>query len=94
MSPWQLRRNFRAQFRMTMRDYHGRLRALTALDAVLNGKSESAALEVGYRSRKNFNRQFQRCTGLTPTEFRRLPAEGRQEITDDLRRSLKGFAEL
>jgi len=88
MSSWQLRRNFRAQFRMTMRDYHGRLRVLTALEAVVDGKSEATALDVGYRSRKNFYRQFRRCTGLTPTEFRRLATERRQHIANHLRRSL------
>lgn len=79
---------------MSIREYHGRRRVLTALEAVVDGKSEAAALGVGYRSRKNFYRPFRRCTGLTPTEFRRLSVERREHIVNEPRHSLSGSANL
>lgn len=91
MRPRPLQRAFRQAFGMTIREYHARRRILAALDAVVEGKSEAAALAVGYRSRKNFNRQFRQCTGLTPTQFRWLAIDRREAIATELRRSLGDF---
>jgi hypothetical protein len=48
-------------------------------------KVEAIALELGYRSRKNFYLAFKRATGLTPTAFRELPLHQAQRIIDDAR---------
>lgn len=50
------------------------------------GKIDAIATQVGYRSRKNFNDAFRQVTGLTPTAFRRLPAQRASEIVDSLDR--------
>lgn len=90
LSQRQLRRAFHNEFGMTLRDYQGRLRVLASLHPVMNSKSEAAALDAGYRSRKNFYAWFRRFTGLTPIGFRRLSDEGRQHLEDRLRLSLAG----
>lgn len=90
MSPSQLRRAFQGEFGMTIREYQGRLRALASFRSVLDSKSEAASLDVGYRSRKNFCGRFRKCTRLTPTAFRSLSHERRQQVEDRLRLSLLG----
>lgn len=89
VTPSQLHRQFRREFGLSLRDYHSGTRVLASLDQVLGAKSDVLAREIGYKSRKNFYRRFRQWTGLTPTAFRQLPTERRQQITDQLRRSLK-----
>ncbi len=44
------------------------------------GNIEGIALEVGYRSRKNFYRMFKTLTGLTPTAFRNIADNERRDV--------------
>lgn len=88
-SPRQLQRAFRRELGMTIRDCQTRERVLASLETVIDAKSESTALDVGYRSRKNFYRSFRKLTGLTPTQFRTLPGNRRQEIVSRVRRPLQ-----
>jgi AraC-like DNA-binding protein len=50
---------------------------------------EAVALEVGYKSRKNFYATLQHFTGLTPTGFRRLSDSRAAEIIEMLSLSLQ-----
>jgi AraC-like DNA-binding protein len=68
----QLRRAFRRSFGMSPHDYQRAVRLVEALKHVPASKIDAVASTVGYRSKKNFYRAFQRLTGMTPTSFRRL----------------------
>jgi AraC-like DNA-binding protein len=46
------------------------------------GLVDAVALEVGWRSKKNFYRAFEEVTGLTPTAFRRLSNERALQIVE------------
>jgi len=61
---------------------------VTELVYVAPRERESVALQVGYKSKKNFYRALQQVTGLTPTEFRGL-SDAPAEIVEALRQSLK-----
>jgi AraC-like DNA-binding protein len=89
----QLRRGFRREYDMTVGAYQRRVRVLRALELLANGatKIEPIALEVGYRSRKNFYRAFQRSTGLTPTQFRGLPRQRASDVIESARLSLAAY---
>jgi AraC-like DNA-binding protein len=75
-----LRRAFRAEFGRTPRNYQAAVRLLSAIEQVGSTKIEGVALDVGYRSTKNFYRMFSSLTGLTPTEFRLLSDEDRRDV--------------
>ena len=63
---------FQDELRMSVREYATRLRMQQAEELVRAGlKIEAVALTVGYRSKKNFYRQFRRHFGTTPDRFRR-----------------------
>jgi AraC-like DNA-binding protein len=82
----QLHRAFCREFGMSLREYHQLARLLEALDRVVEGeKIEAIAVSVGYRSKKNFYRAFHKLTGLTPTEFRSLPADHRSYVAEGVR---------
>jgi YesN/AraC family two-component response regulator len=62
----------------TARQYLTRIRLQHAAELVRDGvKIEAVALIVGYRSKKNFYRQFKRHYGMTPMRYRATiaPAE-------------------
>src|SRR5688500_8955029 len=60
-------RLFRQETGITIREYKTRTRMQRAVASIRNGdKVEAVALEVGYRSKKNFYRQFMRHFGTTP----------------------------
>jgi AraC-like DNA-binding protein len=84
----QLRRAFHREFGMGLRDYCGAVRLLAAIERVMQEKTESTALEVGYKSKKNYYRNFKKLTGLTPTEFRRLSEERRRRLVEAIRSRL------
>jgi AraC-like DNA-binding protein len=67
VSPRQLRRAFLQTFGVPLPDYLRRARLLRALEvmAAQPGKVEPVALEVGYRSKKNFYRVFRQLVGMT-----------------------------
>jgi AraC-like DNA-binding protein len=75
-----LRRAFHAEFGRSPRAYHTVVRLLHALEQVEAEKIDGVALEVGYRSRKNFYRMFKSLTGLTPSAFRRVSEDHRREV--------------
>lgn len=66
---------FRRETGQTLHRYITDVRLQDAAERILQGeKIEAVALQVGYRSKKSFYRQFRARTGLTPTAFRRLHA--------------------
>jgi AraC-like DNA-binding protein len=81
----QLTRDFRREYGMSIRTYQRRISLVMALPRVREEKVEAIALELGYRSRKNFYLAFKRATGLTPTAFRELPLHQAQRIIDNAR---------
>jgi two-component system response regulator YesN len=63
---------FQRELRMSVRDYTTRVRMQRAEELIREGlKIEAVALTVGYRSKKNFYRQFKRRFGTTPERYRR-----------------------
>lgn len=84
VTPSRLRRQFALQFGVSMLEYQRAVRMMTALEHVPDGKIDAIALQVGYRSRKNFNEAFRKVTGLTPTAFRRLTRERASELVESL----------
>lgn len=66
-----LGRLFREEIGVSMREYLARMRLERAARMIRDGvKVEAVALEVGYRSKKNFYRQFRRRFGTTPALYR------------------------
>ncbi len=66
-----LGRLFRQEIGVGMREYLARLRLDRAAGLIRDGvKVEAVSLEVGYRSKKNFYRQFRRRFGTTPGLYR------------------------
>jgi AraC-like DNA-binding protein len=67
-----LARLFRQQMGTTVREYIARVRLDRAAHAIRRGdKIEAVALEIGYRSKKNFYRRFRQQFGITPGAFRK-----------------------
>jgi two-component system response regulator YesN len=63
---------FRREVGMTVRQWVTRVRLEHAARLITDGiKIEAVALIVGYRSKKNFYRQFRRQFASTPLEYRR-----------------------
>jgi AraC-like DNA-binding protein len=88
-TPSQLSRQFRLEFGVSIPDYQRIARLIHALNLVRHEKAEAVALQVGYRSKKNFYATLQHFTGLTPTAFRRMSDLRAEEIVDSLRLSLQ-----
>ena len=62
---------FRKEVGMTVHEYVTRARMVFGAAHVCSGvKIEAAALNLGYRSKKNFYRQFKRFFGMTPEAYR------------------------
>jgi AraC-like DNA-binding protein len=67
-------RLFKAVVGLSFHDYLTRVRLQHATHLIAAGiKIEAVALGVGYRSKKNFYRQFTRAFGATPEKFRAVP---------------------
>jgi AraC-like DNA-binding protein len=63
---------FRERMGITVRRFIALRRIICAAESIRQGvKVEAVALEVGYRSKKNFYRQFRRHFGMTPGAYRR-----------------------
>ena len=63
---------FRREVGMTVRQWVTRVRLQHATMLIRDGvKIEAVALSVGYRSKKNFYRQFRRQFAITPSEYGR-----------------------
>ncbi len=66
-----LGRLFREEVGVTVHEYITRARMIFGAAQVRSGvKIEAVALELGYRSKKNFYRQFHRRFGTTPEAYR------------------------
>jgi AraC-like DNA-binding protein len=66
-------RLFRRATGQTIHQYVARVRVNNAARLIKEGqKVEAVMLQVGYRSKKNFYRQFRVLTGLTPGAYRRV----------------------
>ena len=67
---------FRKEVGMTVRQCLTRVRLQRAATLIKEGvKIEAVALTVGYRSKKNFYRQFKREFAITPSQYgRQTPA--------------------
>lgn len=81
-----LGRLFRDEIGLTVHEYVTRARMVFGASQVRAGvKIEAVSLDLGYRSKKNFYRQFRRRFGMTPEAyrhaFREAPARG--TIQDD-----------
>jgi AraC-like DNA-binding protein len=73
-----LGRLFHDEVGLTVHDYVTRVRVEQAAAQVSSGaKIEAVALCTGYRSKKNFYRQFRRRFGCTPDEFRHTRPDAR-----------------
>ena len=67
-----LRRMFRTDMGMSVRDYVVHVRLDRAAELIVQGvKIDAVAACVGYRSKKNLYRHFRRAFGSTPGEYRR-----------------------
>jgi AraC-like DNA-binding protein len=65
-------RLFRDEIGVTVHEYVTRARMVFGAVHVRAGvKIEALALDLGYRSKKNFYRQFKRRFGMTPEAYRR-----------------------
>jgi transcriptional regulator GlxA family with amidase domain len=85
-SKCQLQRAFSRELGISAHDYHRLTRIISALEHILAcDKIEAVALQVGYRSKKNFYRAFHHLTGLTPTQFRAVPGERAMQLIERLR---------
>jgi YesN/AraC family two-component response regulator len=71
-NPTRLGRRFHDKVGISVHGYVTRVRLEHAAHLIAaNVKVEAVALGVGYRSKKNFYRQFARHFGVTPKTFRR-----------------------
>jgi AraC-like DNA-binding protein len=50
------------------------------MERIGSEKVDAIALDVGYRSKKNFYRIFKSLTGLTPSAFRQLPKDEQHAV--------------
>jgi AraC-like DNA-binding protein len=81
--PAYLGRLFRQQVGATVRDYLTEVRLTHAARLIRDGvKIEAVALNVGYRSKKNFYQQFKKKYGVTPVSYRDAPAVQRVDCTE------------
>lgn len=81
-TPVRLAREFMRQFGMSIPHYRRMVRLVEALGRVRHEKVEVVALQVGYRSPKNFYRAFRELTGMTPTDFRRLSTDRAEAVLE------------
>ncbi|MDE3155356.1 MAG: helix-turn-helix transcriptional regulator [Acidobacteriota bacterium] len=81
VSPFRLERVFVKQYGISPRVFLRGCRLASALSQLAAGaKVEAVALQVGYRSKKNFYHALRQSTGLTPAAVRRLPTDKLHEL--------------
>ena len=83
-----LPREFEREFGLSILAYQRTLRIIAALEQLRTEKTEAVALQVGFRSRKNFYRALHQVTRLTPTRFRALPEPHADALIASLRLAL------
>jgi AraC-like DNA-binding protein len=81
-TPSRVQRAFRTDFGFSVRYYLHLVRLVAALPFIRREKIEAVALQVGYKSKQNFYRDFERLMRMTPTEFRKLREHQVSEIRD------------
>lgn len=75
-SPLVLRQEFKRAMGMSLRDYLTVVRIERARRLLqASEKVEVVALQVGYRSKRQFIRQFKTYVGMIPSHFRRIERE-------------------
>ena len=84
----RLLREFQREYGMSIRTYRRYVMVAVALDRVGSEKIEALALDLGYRSPKNFFQAFKQVTGVTPASFRDLPPHESRRILDSVRVTL------
>jgi AraC-like DNA-binding protein len=82
VSSTQLREAFRKEFGVSIPRYQLTMRIVSAIDDLRDAKMDAVAFTAGYRSKKNFYRAFNRLTGLTVSEFRKLPLDRARDIQE------------
>jgi AraC-like DNA-binding protein len=85
VTPSKLRRDFQRQFGMSPLKYQRAARLLEAVRQVPADKIDAIALEVGYKSKKDFYHAFEGLTGITPATFRSLSAERAAVVVESIR---------
>jgi AraC-like DNA-binding protein len=77
-----LGRLFRNETGVTVHEYVTRARMWFGAAQVRSGvKIEAIALDLGYRSKKNFYRQFKRRFGMTPQRYRHCSADASEDMS-------------
>lgn len=70
-----VRQEFKRAMGMSLRDYLTAVRIERAQHLLrASEKVEVVALQVGYRSKRQFIRQFKTHVGMIPSDFRRVPS--------------------
>jgi AraC-like DNA-binding protein len=83
-TPARLRRAFREEYGRSIRDYQRTIRIVEALKIVRIEKIDAVAMQIGYRSKKDFYHAFVAVAGLTPAAFRELPAARAGDVADSI----------
>jgi AraC-like DNA-binding protein len=81
-SPAHLLRQFQREYGMSIRRYIRHVLVALALERVEDEKVDALAVELGYRSPKNFYHAFKEVTGVTPARFRLLSPEAASRIVE------------
>jgi len=84
LAPAQLRRAFYREFGMSPLKYQQRARIIESLHRIADEKIQAIALELGYKSVKDFYRAFQQLTGMTPSACRTLSRDSAHQITQNV----------
>jgi AraC-like DNA-binding protein len=75
-----LSRAFKQEFGVSIRRHQELVRLAMAMGDLRGDKVEAVALQVGYRSKKDFYRAFKQVTGMTVTDFRNLTPDHARQI--------------
>jgi AraC-like DNA-binding protein len=78
-----LARAFSREYGTTIRHYRRLAALVMSLERVRDGKIEAVALELGYKSKKNFYQAFKSVTGVTPAAFRDLRSDQAHRIVQN-----------
>jgi AraC-like DNA-binding protein len=84
----QLQRGFAREYWMSIHRYQRLCRLKAALEHIGSVQIAAFALEVGYKSKKDFYRVFLSLTSLTPAAFRRLSVFEANRIRDSIQLAL------
>ena len=85
VTPSHLARDFYWHHGISLKEYQHTLRIIEALEQLRGEKIEAIALQVGFRSRKDFNRVFEQLTRMTPTQFKRLSEGQAADVLESTR---------